>query len=191
MAHSPLGRCGLPRLKRSGMRILGIDTATRRASIGVLVDGAIVAEQSELANGSHAVTVLPLIADTLQRAGVAVRDLDAIAVSCGPGTFTGLRVGLSIAKGFAYATGIPVVGVPTLEALARTVSPPHATVCTVLDARKGELYAACFAAAPSGVRRLTPDAVMTPDELIAHIVLPCAMLGDAVPRYETFLRERL
>jgi len=173
------------------VRVLGIDTATRRASVGVLLNGEIVAEQSQTASGSHAITVLPLIADTLQRAGCTVRDLDAIAVSCGPGTFTGLRVGLSVAKGFACATGVPVVGVPTLEALARTVSPHHGTICTVLDARKGELYAACFASESGGVRRLTPDAVVTPEALVARIVLPCVILGDALPRYEAFLREHL
>lgn len=173
------------------VRILGLDTATWRASVALLIDGEVVAEQSEVANSSHAVTLLPLIADTLRRAGCMVRDLDAIAVSGGPGAFTGLRVGLSVAKGLAYATGIPVVAVPTLEALARTVAHRQGFICTLLDARKGEVYAACFESMSGMVRRLTSDAVLTPAELLQHIVLPCVVVGDALPRYGAFLQAHL
>ncbi len=173
------------------MRILGLDTATWRASVGLLLDGEVVAEQAQVANGSHAVTVLPLLADTLRRAGCRVRDLDAIAVSSGPGAFTGLRVGLSVAKGLACATGVPVVAVPTLEALARTLSHHEGFIWTVLDARKGELYAACFESASGVVRRLTLDAVVTPAALVAHIAPPCVVIGDAVGRYGAFLQEHL
>jgi len=173
------------------VRILGLDTATRRASAGLLIDGEVVAEQAQLANGSHAVTVLPLVADTLRRAGCRVRDLDAVAVSGGPGGFTGLRVGLSVAKGLACATGVPVVAVPTLEALARTLSYREGIIWTLLDARKGELYAACFESVSGAVRRLTPDAVVTPSELVEHIALPCVVIGDAVERYGAFLQEHL
>jgi tRNA threonylcarbamoyladenosine biosynthesis protein TsaB len=157
----------------------------------LLIDGEVVAEQSQVANGSHAVTVLPLIADTLHGAGCTVRDLDAIAVSNGPGAFTGLRVGLSVAKGLACATGIPVLAVPTLEALARTVSSHQGFICTLLDARKGELYAACFESVSGVVHRLTPDAVVTLAELSENISLPCIVVGDAVARYGAVLREHL
>lgn len=173
------------------MHILGLDTATWRASVGLLIDGEVVAEQSQVAQGSHAVTLLPLIAELLGGAGCAVRDLDAIAVSGGPGAFTGLRVGLSVAKGLACATGIPVVAVPTLEALARTLSHHQGYICTLLDARKGELYAACFESVSGVVRRLTPDALVTPTDVVEHIALPCVIIGDAIPRYAAFLRERL
>jgi tRNA threonylcarbamoyladenosine biosynthesis protein TsaB len=173
------------------MRILGIDTATWRASVGLLIDGEVVAEQSQVANGSHAVTVLPLLADTLRRAGCTVRDLDAIAVSNGPGAFTGLRIGLSVTKGLACATGVPVVAVPTLEALARTLTHHQGVIWTILDARKGELYAACFESQSGMVHRLTPDAVVTAAELVRHITVPCVVVGDALPRYAAFLEEHL
>jgi tRNA threonylcarbamoyladenosine biosynthesis protein TsaB len=172
------------------VRVLGVDTATRRASVGLLLDGAVIAERSQ-AEGSHAVTLLPLIADTLSQAGCTVRDLDAIAVSSGPGAFTGLRVGLSVARGLACATGVAVVAVPTLEALARTVTEHEGGICTLLDARKGELYSACFAVSAGVVRRLTPDVVLTPEDLIEHVTLPCVVIGDALPRYGALLRERL
>jgi tRNA threonylcarbamoyladenosine biosynthesis protein TsaB len=173
------------------MRVLGIETATSQASIGLWFDGEVVAEQSRAANGSHAMTVLPLLADTLRRAGVTVRDLDGIAVSCGPGAFTGLRVGLSVAKGLACATGVPLVAVPTLEALARTLTQHHGCIWTVLDARKGELYAACFRSVSGCVCRVTPDAVLTAAEVVARITTPCIVAGDALPRYGAFFRAQL
>jgi tRNA threonylcarbamoyladenosine biosynthesis protein TsaB len=90
-----------------------------------------------------------------------------VAVSGGPGSFTGLRIGLSVAKGLAYATGASLIAVPTLEALARTVAHLDGKICPVLDARKGELYAACFQAAGGAFRRLTDDLLLTPEELLA------------------------
>lgn len=174
------------------MRILGLDTATSRASVGLLVDGEVVDEQSQVARGSHAVTVLPLIADTLHRAGCRVRDLDAIAVSSGPGSFTGLRVGLSVAKGLACATAVPVVAVPTLEALARTLPQDQGCIWTILDARKGEVYAASFeSVSAGGVRRLTPDTVVSAAELVTQMTVPCVVVGDALPRYGAFLQAQL
>src|SRR5262245_52075822 len=94
--------------------------------------------------GSHARTLLPLIDAALAAAGVGLRQLDLLAVSIGPGSFTGLRIGLSVAKGLALATGLPVVGVPTLEAYALHVGPRPGLICPVLDARKGEVYGAVF-----------------------------------------------
>ena len=173
------------------MRILGLDTATRRASVGLLTDGKVVTTKSQAVEGSHAVSLLPLIEAVLQEAGCATRDLDAVAVSRGPGSFTGLRVGLSVAKGLAYATGVRVIGVPTLEALARTVTDHRGVVCALLDARKGELYAACFEPSATIPRRLTPDMLVTPASLVERLPTPCVILGDAVETYGEFLQARL
>ncbi len=173
------------------MRILGLDTATWRASVGLVIDGTVVAEQSRLANGSHAVSLLPLIDEVLRQAECPVRALDAVAVSGGPGSFTGLRISLSVAKGMAYASGLRVVAVPTLEALARTVADRHGVICPVLDARKGELYAACFESSRAGWRRLTFDALVTPEALVRTLPTPCVVLGDAVDTYAAFLYARL
>jgi tRNA threonylcarbamoyladenosine biosynthesis protein TsaB len=169
-----------------GVRILGLDTATRCASVGVLIDGRVVAEESEV-TGSHAASLLPLIDGVLMRAGCTVRDLDAIAVSSGPGSFTGLRVAMSVAKGLACAAGLRVVGVPTLEALARSVAQPG-TICALLDARKGELYAAWFEFADGTLRRLAADALLTPEQLVALVPAPCVFVGDAVEAYGDLLR---
>lgn len=173
------------------MRILGVDTATRTASVGVLIDGQVVAELSEGADGNHAASLLPLIDRALRDVGCRPADVDTVAVSGGPGSFTGLRIGLSVAKGLAWATGGQVVTVPTLEALARTATPYPGTICALLDARKGELYAACFDARGGGWQRLTPDALLTPETLLEQFPTPCVILGDAVVRYGSLLHDRL
>ncbi len=172
------------------MRVLGVDTATRRASVGLLVDGEVVAERSQLTDANHAVSLLPLIDAVLGQAACALRSLDAIAVSSGPGSFTGLRVSISVAKGIARATGVSLVGVPTLEALARTVADQHGVICSLLDARKGELYAACFESSAAGWKRLTADALVTPESLDGVRHSPTVILGDAVTRYAAVLRDR-
>jgi tRNA threonylcarbamoyladenosine biosynthesis protein TsaB len=172
------------------VRILGVDTATWRASVGLVIDGTVAAEQSLSTTGNHAASLLPLIEDVLRRAACAVQALDAIAVSNGPGSFTGLRVGLSVAKGVACATGARLVAVPTLAALARTVADRDGVICPVLDARKGELYAATFAARERQLQRLTADALMTPQKLLDDLPTPCVVLGDAVERYGTVFQRR-
>ncbi len=173
------------------MRILGIDTATWTASVGLRVDGELAAEASRTADGSHAVSLLALVHDVLQAGRCAVHELDAVAVAGGPGSFTGLRIGLSVAKGISYATGARLVAVPTLEALARTVSHLEGNLCPTLDARKGEVYAACFRSSAAGVERLSDDVLLSPEALLRMLPTPCVVLGDAVGVYGALLRQRL
>ena len=173
------------------MRILGVDTATWRASVGLISDGTGLVEQSLVTTGNHAASLLPLIEDVLRRATCAVDALDAIAVSNGPGSFTGLRIGLSVAKGIACATGARLIAVPTLEALARTVVHYEGVICSVLDARKGELYAASFEASGGALTRLSADALVTPESLLEILPTPCVVLGDAVERYGELFKSRL
>jgi tRNA threonylcarbamoyladenosine biosynthesis protein TsaB len=173
------------------VRVLGLDTATWKASAGLAADGKVVAEWSQVADGSHAVSLLPLIETVLHDASCSVGDLDAIAVSIGPGSFTGLRIGLSVAKGLALATGARVIGVSTLEALARTVAQHHALICALLDARKGELYGARFASTEEGWKRLTPDTLYVPESALELLAMPCAVVGDALTTYGSFLRAHV
>jgi len=173
------------------VRILGVDTATWRASVGLVIDGSVVAEESLSTTGNHAASLLPLIEEVLRRAACAAQALDAVAVSSGPGSFTGLRVGVSVAKGVACATGARLVAVPTLEALARTVADRDSVICPVLDARKGELYAAAFAACAGQLTRIAADALVTPDGLLETLPTPCVILGDAVERYGPLFQSRL
>src|SRR5206468_435512 len=104
------------------MLVLGLDTATWAASVGVTRDGEPLAEESCRAASNHTETLFPLIARVLARAGVSLAEVSGIGVSIGPGSFTGLRIALSTVKGFSYALGHKIAGVPTLDALARTVT---------------------------------------------------------------------
>lgn len=173
------------------MNILGIDTATRIASVGLARDGEIVAEREYLSASNHTETLLPLILQLLEDARCSLSEVQGVGVSIGPGSFTGLRVALGTVKGFAYALGQQVVGVSTLEALARTVSDWEGDICTVLDARKAEVYAAFFHRDSHGViRRKSVDCVVAPHDFFSALDEPCLFLGDGVERYEALLEEQ-
>jgi tRNA threonylcarbamoyladenosine biosynthesis protein TsaB len=132
------------------MTLLGIETATSVCGAAVWRDGSLAALEEIDRQRVHAERLLPLIDAALRGAGTTARMLGAIAVSIGPGSFTGLRIGLSIAKGLSLATGVPLVAVPTLEALAsRSARAGGATgpVLAALDARRDEVYFQIFHAA--------------------------------------------
>jgi tRNA threonylcarbamoyladenosine biosynthesis protein TsaB len=133
-----------------------------------------------------------LVARVLADAGVTVERLDAIAVSIGPGSFTGLRIGLGFAKGLVLARGLPLVGVPTLEALAEVAAAaPGETICVALDARKQEVYAALFHAVDGGrVERLSPDEALAPTALAARLEPSTILVGDAAEVYADVLGSR-
>ncbi len=160
--------------------VLGIDTATRTASVGLLDGDTLVAERSLPGSRSLATVVLPMVQEVLDAAGRSLAEVELIAVSLGPGSFTGLRIGLSVVKGFALTTGCDVVGVPTLHALALVAGPMRGLICPVLDARKGEVYAALFRADGGGLLRIAEDCATTPARLAAAIDEPCVVVGDGV-----------
>jgi tRNA threonylcarbamoyladenosine biosynthesis protein TsaB len=173
------------------MRILAIETATWLASVAVADGERIVAERNQLTQGRHAAVLLPAVREVLASAGLAVRDLDLIAVSVGPGSFTGLRVGLSVAKGLSYASGVPVIGIPTLEALAHAAPAESSTVVAVLDARKGELYAAGFRRDGRFLTAVLEEQLVDAATLLEKLPRPCAVIGDATETYGAWFRERL
>jgi len=171
------------------VRALGIETATSIASVGIVVEDQIAAERAVPMRGSHARTLLPLIDATLQAAGLQLSDIELLAVSIGPGSFTGLRIGLSVVKGLALATGIPVVGVPTLEAYARAAGPRLGLVCPVLDARKGEVYGATFRWRDGEPQCVSAPTAMAPARFAAAVHEdPCTLIGDGVDAYHELWR---
>lgn len=134
------------------MRILTIETSTPSESVAVVERDRILAERWSTAGRGHAEELVGAVASILEDAGTRLDELDAIAVSIGPGRFTGLRVGLATAKGLAAASGIGVRPVRTLRALALSSGVEAGLVCPVIDARRGEVYAALFrAGAPAAV----------------------------------------
>jgi len=154
----------------------------------VVRDGRVLAERNYRESRSHTASLPGLVSQVLADAGLGIDEVEALAVSIGPGSFTGLRIGLSLAKGIALAGALPLVGVPTLEALAWVAdAAPGETICAALDARKHEVYAALFSATVAGPRRLTPDLALAPEALAGRLEAPCVLVGDAVEVYGDIL----
>ena len=150
----------------------------------------VLAEVVEVTTRSHGVVVPGLVRAALEQSGIDWPDLQGIAVSIGPGSFTGLRIGLALAKGIAYAGKLPLVAVPTLEALAWAAEPVVGDlVWAMLDARMREVYVAAFERTTHGLERRTPDEAVAPEALAARIVGPAVLIGDAPRAYPVLGRE--
>jgi len=147
-------------------------------------DGTVLAEDAEPASRSHVSSLPALVERVLARAGLAIGDVEGLAISIGPGSFTGLRIGLGLAKGIAFAGGLPLAAVPTLEALAEVAGArPGQSVCAALDARKQEVYAALFRAGATGLERMTDDLAVAPGELAERLPPGTLLVGDAAEAY--------
>ena len=175
------------------MLLLGIDTATEVAAVGIAQNGNILSDVSERSRTGHAAHLPDLVTRALRAAGTTLDRLDAIAVSIGPGSFTGLRVSSSFAKGVAFSTGIRLVAVPTLEALAFLAPQGARTIAVIIDARRGETYASVFRRAEGGLERVVPDVSLAPEDACARIVpeldARSVVLGDATERYPEAFTE--
>jgi tRNA threonylcarbamoyladenosine biosynthesis protein TsaB len=161
------------------MKILALDTSTRTASVAAW-DGTTRAERAEKVT-THSERLMAMIDEVLREAGWSARELDAIACGAGPGSFTGLRIGLATAKGLCFALGKPLALVSSLEALAARA--PDGNVCAVIDAYKCEVYAARFTV-DKGVPRLDgAEEVLPPAKLAESLRAPIALVGDGALRY--------
>jgi tRNA threonylcarbamoyladenosine biosynthesis protein TsaB len=136
------------------MRILSIDTATASCSVGVMNAERLLAEVTSEKKQTHSKHLMGMIDTAVRVAGVSLAEMDAFAVNIGPGSFTGIRIGVSTAQGLAMALSRPVVGVSSLEALARQAGMSNYLICPVLDARKNEVYAALYQFKKNGLRQL-------------------------------------
>lgn len=172
--------------------ILAVESASPHGSVA-LVSGDRVCGEIVLPPGRQvSETFLSAVDRLLRDAGREVTAVTHVAVSAGPGSFTGLRVGMAAAKGFCFGWGLPIVPVPTLEALASRFGTEGAIVCAVQDARKKEVYAGVFRREGVECRRVRPEAAVAPDVLPEWFpegeVLFC---GDGTIAYGKMLRERL
>lgn len=173
------------------MRVLGIETATWTASVALIDEISTLTEQTLPESSNHGTALFPLVDEALTAAGMSLGDIDLIAVSIGPGSFTGLRIGLSVAKGLALGRDLPVIGVPTLEALAWVAGPRPHLLWTVLDARRHEVYAAAFAPSTrGGMAAAFPPSVCTAEHLAERLIPPCTVAGDGVDAYGEVFRTR-
>ena len=156
--------------------LLALETASPYASVALLEGERLIAEVGASGTRPHSARVLPAIHSLLELAGARVSDLDGYAVSVGPGSFTGLRVGVATVKGLAFGDAVPVAAVSTLEALASSAHVGDLPVLACLDARRGEVYAAVWSA---GREVLVPEGVYGVASLADRLPGPCVLVGCA------------
>ena len=163
------------------MTILAMDTATMVSSVAVTTEDCVLAELTAETRFTHSETLVANIEEVLRLADVKREELSAVAVSLGPGSFTGLRIGLAAAKAIAYALSIPLVGVPTLEVLAAAFPSPGAIVAPLIDAQKGNGYFALYRFTETGLVCEKDVCVASPEEIadaIANEESPVTLAGD-------------
>ncbi len=147
------------------MKILAIDSSAVSASCAVTDNGKLIAQSFVNIGLTHSQTLMPMIESTVKQAGITLADIELIAVSAGPGSFTGVRIGVSSAKGIAFTSDIRCAGVSTLEAIARTAQINDGIVCAVMDARCQQVYNALFRYSGGVLERLCEDRALAISEL--------------------------
>ncbi len=175
------------------MTILGIDSSAVSAGCAIIREGRVLSEGFVNIGLTHSQTLMPLIDSTLKQAGVALEELDRIAVSHGPGSFTGVRIGIATVKGLAFAGGIPCVGVPTLAAIAHGAVCADGVLCPVMDARREQFYNALFDCKDGQISRLCADRALSVQDLereIAAIEGTVWLCGDGAKLCEEKLGGR-
>lgn len=147
------------------MKILALETSAKSVSVAVTEDGVPLASSYQNTGLTHSRTLMPLLDAMLTSSGLELQDMDALAVAAGPGSFTGLRIGVSAAKGLAWAKELPCCGVSTLAAMARTAADFQGFIIGAMDARRQQIYHALFRGENGRVLRVTQDCAISLEEL--------------------------
>ena len=173
------------------MRVLAVETSTLAGGAALLDGELVVGEYALDVSATHSERLMGAIDRLLTDAGWTVRDLEGLAVSVGPGSFTGLRIGLSTVKGLALALSIPIVAVPTLDAMAALLPFAALPVCPVLDARKREVYASLYRWDGAGMHRVWEYLAIAPSDLARRLEEPVIVLGDAADQIHSPYARRI
>ena len=163
------------------MLILAFETSAKAASVALLENGKLLGESYQNTGMTHSQTLMVMAEDLLKTAGKTARDPDAVAVAAGPGSFTGVRIGVAAAKGFAWGRQIPCCGVSTLEAMALTLGTYQGWVCPVMDARRSQVYNALFYVNQGKLERVTDDRAIALADLKEELKVkkePIFLVGD-------------
>jgi tRNA threonylcarbamoyladenosine biosynthesis protein TsaB len=169
------------------MRILAVETSTLAGSAALLEGGRVVGQSLLNIALTHSERLMAMVDRLLEDCGWEATGLDGLAVSVGPGSFTGLRVGIATVKGLALGLDVPVAAVPTLDALASNLPFADAPVCPMLDARKGEVYLALYRPCEERVGRLSDYLALPPRAAAEWLTAPVIVLGDGVVACRPFL----
>lgn len=166
------------------MKILAIDTSTDHLSLAVLDGDHAIARIHKKAPMSHSKLLVPMIDKLLKKAGLEPKDIDAFAIGIGPGSFTGLRIGVATVKGLAYALEKPIIAVPTLDAIAQNAKSFKGIICPVLDAKKDKFYASLYRSDGKIVKRISRYLLLAAKDLMEKVAGydKILFLGDAVTK---------
>ena len=176
------------------MIVLGIESATPVAGAAVVNNNIVLAERFVNNRKTHSVNLLPMVKAAIEEAAIEPGSIAAIAVSSGPGSFTGIRIGMSTAKTLAQVWGLPVLGVSTLDALAYSLNGLKNIVCPILNARKNEVYTAIYDNQGDSQEVVYGPAAVAPQKLVDilnSMGKGVTFLGDGVPEYRDFLLDSL
>jgi len=175
---------------RCGMYILGIETSTKTGSIAVVSESGVIAQYSLNIEVTHSERLMSTVDRVLKDTGISIREMDAFAVAIGPGSFTGLRIGLATVKGLALALHKPVAAVPTLQALAAGLPFAGYPVCSMLDARKNEVYAALYRFEGHRMVRIMAEEAIPIRDLAGRISGKTLFTGEASVIYRAELERQ-
>lgn len=164
------------------MIILAMESSGKPASVAVMKDGVLLGQYFQNSGLTHSRTLLSMTESILNNLNLSARDIDITAVARGPGSFTGVRIGVAAAKGFAWGAGHPVCGVSALEAMAYSYKREKVVICPVMDARRGQVYNALFEFQDGNLQRICEDRAVSLEELSSELMsyaLPVTLMGDA------------
>ena len=173
------------------MIVLAVDTATQSCSVAIVDDGQLLAEMTTSKNRTHSVQLMDIINKACSVSELAVTEIDGFAVTVGPGSFTGLRIGISTIKGLAWSLNKPVVGISSLDALAWQCVPSNYLICPLLDARKNEVYYCRYHFLNDDLQKNAIEAVAGPIEAVRGIEEPCLLVGTGALLYQEKLSTEL
>lgn len=176
------------------MNILAIEASSLVASVAILSDDIMIAEYTMNYKKTHSQTLLPMIDEICKMTDFDIKDIDAIAVSAGPGSFTGLRIGSATAKGLGLALDKPLIHVPTVEAMAYNIYDTNKLICPIMDARRNQVYTGIYRNHCGKIEIVRDQCAILIDELIEELNIlneEVIFLGDGVPVFTKVIDENL
>ena len=173
------------------MKILAVDTATDSCSVAIIEDDALRAEMTAIPGQTHTRHLMQFIASVLDASALKLPDLDGFAVSIGPGSFTGVRIGISTIKGLAFSLDKPVVGISSLAALAWQCGWSLGLTCAMIDARKQQVYCGRYRFENDELKKEGGEHVLTPEAAVGDIDVPCLFVGTGAQMYQEKIRAIL
>jgi len=177
-----------------GLKILALESSGLVASVALMENGRMAGEFTTNFKKTHSQTLLPMLDVMMKTLDMDISEIDAIAVSKGPGSFTGLRIGSATAKGLGLALNKPLIGVPTVDALAYNLCHTDGIICPVMDARRQQVYTGLYAFEKGDFRVLLPQCAVPVTEIIREINSkgqPVTFLGDGVPVYQEVIAQEV